>query len=99
MHVSEHGIWLFAEGRELFMPFTQFPWFRTATIVEVMNVDLVGPGHLYWADLDVDLAIDSIEHPEKFPLVSRVPPRRASQPSAGSQRRKKSVSRKRPRRG
>jgi hypothetical protein len=28
--------------------------------------------HLYWPDLDIDLAVESIRHPEKFPLVSRV---------------------------
>ena len=27
---------------------------------------------LYWPDLDVDLAVESIEHPERFPLVSKV---------------------------
>jgi len=24
--------------------------------------------HLFWEDLDIDLDIDSIEHPEKYPL-------------------------------
>src|SRR5215475_2321541 len=27
--------------------------------------------HLYWPDLDVDLAVESIEHSERFPLVSK----------------------------
>jgi hypothetical protein len=27
--------------------------------------------HLYWPDLDVDLDLERIEHPEKFPLVAR----------------------------
>jgi hypothetical protein len=25
------------------------------------------PGHLYWPDLDIDLEIESIEYPERFP--------------------------------
>jgi hypothetical protein len=25
------------------------------------------PQHLYWPDLDVDLSVDSIEHPERYP--------------------------------
>jgi hypothetical protein len=29
------------------------------------------PHHLYWPDLDIDLAVESIRHPEQFPLVSR----------------------------
>jgi hypothetical protein len=27
--------------------------------------------HLYWPDLDIDLAVESIRNPEAFPLVSR----------------------------
>jgi hypothetical protein len=30
--------------------------------------------HLYWPDLDVDLAVESLDHPERFPLVSRKAP-------------------------
>ncbi|WP_420886735.1 DUF2442 domain-containing protein [Candidatus Kuenenia stuttgartensis] len=25
--------------------------------------------HLHWPDLDIDLEIDSLENPEKYPLV------------------------------
>jgi uncharacterized protein DUF2442 len=75
-NVSPHGFWLFIGERELFVPFTQFPWFREASVREITNVQLPSPHHLYWPDLDIDLAVDSIEHPEKYPLVSQVKPRR-----------------------
>jgi hypothetical protein len=75
-NVSPHGFWLFIGERELFVPFTQFPWFREASVREITNVQLPTPHHLYWPDLDIDLAVDSIEHPEKYPLVSQVKPRR-----------------------
>jgi hypothetical protein len=77
-NISEHGFWLLVEGRELFVAFEHFPWFRDVAVSALFKVDLPGPGHLYWPDLDVDLAVESIEHPERFPLVSRVrerPPR------------------------
>jgi hypothetical protein len=35
-----------------------------------MNVEWPSTDHLYWPDLDVDLSVRSIEHPEEFPLVS-----------------------------
>ena len=70
--VSPHGFWLFIGERELFVPFTQFPWFREASVREITNVLLPSPHHLYWPDLDIDLAVDSIEHPETYPLVSQV---------------------------
>ncbi len=70
-NISKHGFWLLLDGRELFLPFAQFPWFREAPIGKLLNVQLPLPHHLYWPDLDVDLAVESIEHPERFPLISR----------------------------
>ena len=56
---------------ELFLPFTEFPWFRDAAIGMILHVELPSPNHLYWPDLDVDLSVESIRHPDRFPLVSR----------------------------
>lgn len=70
-NVSQHGFWLLINGRELFVPFQQFPWFREASIGALCNVELPHPSHLYWPNLDVDLAVESLEHPKRFPLVSR----------------------------
>jgi len=70
-NVSKHGFWLLIRDQEVFVPFTEFPWFRDAPIGHLLNVHLPSPHHLYWPDLDVDLAVDSLFHPERFPLVSR----------------------------
>jgi hypothetical protein len=70
-NVSPHGFWLLLGDRELFLPFEKFPWFRDAPIAELVRVALLSPDHLYWPGLDVDLAVESIEHPERFPLVSK----------------------------
>jgi len=70
-NVSKHGFWLLLGGEELFVPFAMFPWFRDAPIGKLTEVELPSPHHLYWPALDVDLAVDSIRHPEQFPLVSR----------------------------
>ena len=70
-NVSRVGFWLLMDDRELFVPFEQFPWFKDATIAEILDVEQPHAGHLYWPKLDVDLAVESIEHPERFPLVSR----------------------------
>ena len=73
-NVSPHGFWLFVGERELFVSFKEFPWFIDASIREIDHVELPSAHHLYWPDLDIDLAVESIEHPEKFPLVSRAQP-------------------------
>jgi hypothetical protein len=71
-NVSATGFWLLIADKERFLPFADFPWFREARIRELTNVELQSPNHLYWPDLDVDLSVESIDHPERFPLVSRV---------------------------
>jgi len=70
-NVSAHGFWLYVAGKERFLPFEQFPWFRDATIAQLNNVRLVSPRHLHWPDLDIDLALESLDHPEDFPLVGK----------------------------
>jgi hypothetical protein len=71
-NVSQHGVWLLLEREELFLPFEHFPWFKNAPIGKVLHVEQPSQQHLYWPELDIDLAIESIRHPERFPLVSRV---------------------------
>lgn len=68
--VSPDGFWLRIDERELLVAFRQFPWFENATIRQITAVERPSPHHLRWPDLDVDLALASIEHPERFPLVS-----------------------------
>ncbi len=71
-NISNHGFWLLLENEELFLPFSEFPWFRDVPVGKILHVELPSSDHLYWPELDVDLSIESIRHPEKFPLVSRV---------------------------
>jgi hypothetical protein len=70
-HISHHGIWLLLGEREIFLSHDEFPWFKDAWVSAVLNVKLPQPHHLFWPDLDIDLAVESIEHPERFPLVAK----------------------------
>ena len=70
-NISSHGVWLLAEGRELFISYEEFPWFKDAPVAKILNVREPAPGHFYWPDLDIDLGIESIEHPERFPLKAK----------------------------
>jgi len=83
-NVSPHGFWLLTGERELFLPFGDFPWFRDASIRAIANVQLPSPHHLYWPDLDIDLAVASIEHPEEYPLVSQAASAQGGSGSTGS---------------
>jgi hypothetical protein len=70
-NISSHGVWLLSAGKELFMSYDEFPWFKDAPIGKILNVEEPTPGHFYWPDLDVDLGIESIEHPDRFPLRAK----------------------------
>ena len=70
-HVSSHGVWLLAHDIEYFMAYDDFPWFRKAAIGAVLNAEEPSANHFYWPDLDVDLSVEMIEHPERFPLKSQ----------------------------
>src|SRR5213594_347727 len=100
-NISSHGCWLLMGARERCVPFKECPWFKDARISELTRVELPSPHHLYWPDLDVDLAVESIDHPERFPLVSRgrskpmQPARSAAKPRRVPSARKK----RSPRRG
>jgi hypothetical protein len=67
-HISTHGVWLLASNQELFMPYDEFPWFKDAPVRSIINVQEMSPGHFYWPAFDVDLSLESIIHPERFPL-------------------------------
>jgi len=70
-NVSRHGFWLLVDGRERYLPFDEFPWFRKATTEQLTTVERPRTGHLRWPELDIDLTLDSIDRPEAYPLVSR----------------------------
>ena len=70
-NIDRFGFWIIADGREHFLPFDAFPWFRKATLEQILDVEMLRDDHLRWPGLDVDLCLDSIESPESYPLVYR----------------------------
>ena len=70
-NISAHGIWLLTHGKELFMSYEDFPWFKDKPVKSILKVEEQSPHHYYWPDLDVDLSEEIIEHPERFPLKAK----------------------------
>jgi len=68
-NIDRFGFWLLVCDKEYFLPYEQFPWFRTATVDQILNVQLLNRDHLFWQALDVDLCLESLEAPEAFPLI------------------------------
>lgn len=68
-HISPHGLWLLVAGKEYFLPYDQFPWFRDARLREIQDIELLHGSHLHWPALDLDLCLESLENPDAFPLI------------------------------
>ena len=71
-NMSSHGLWILSNDKELFLSYEDFPWFKDQTINDIIKVKRYAQGHLYWENLDVDLSLEMIEHPERFPLISSI---------------------------
>jgi len=85
--LTPHALWMLVNNRELMLDFEHFPWFARATMEDVRDVTLIDGVHLHWPRLDVDLHVDSIENPERFPLVDRLRARKNRRSSRSTARR------------
>ena len=70
-NISRYGFWVWLADRELVIAFSEFPWFADASVAKITRIEWPSDDHLYWPELDIDLSIRSIEHPEEFPLKYR----------------------------
>lgn len=67
-NISKFGIWLLVQGKEYFLSYKDFPWFKGAKPNSIKNVRLINQDHLHWPALDVDLELESVKKPQKYPL-------------------------------
>ena len=67
--INAQGIMISVLGNDYFLSYNRIPWMQDASIRSVLNVQMCGPEAIEWPDLDVDLEIDSLRHPERYPLV------------------------------
>ncbi len=67
-NITPSGIWLYVKGKEYFLDYERYPYFREQPVSLIHNVQLLHGYHLYWPDLDIDFELDNLEHPENYPL-------------------------------
>ena len=67
--INDRGIMLSVMGQDYFLSYNRVPWMKDATINEVLDVRMSGKNAIEWPKLDVDLEIDSLRHPERYPLL------------------------------
>lgn len=67
-NISEQGIWILVSDQEFFLPFDEYPWFYKATIEQIYDLQFFHGRHLHWPTLDIDLELESLKHPDAYPL-------------------------------
>ena len=67
--INDKGVVLSVLGHDYFLSYNRVPWMREATINEVLDVRMSGKSAIEWPRLDVDLELDSLRHPERYPLL------------------------------
>lgn len=72
--INSQGMMLSVQGNDYFVSYNRVPWLRDARISSALNVRMSGPDAIEWPDLDVDLEIESLKHPERYPLVMKRSP-------------------------
>jgi hypothetical protein len=70
-NISKHCFWVLLGTEELAVSFKDFPWFKSATIEQISEIEHPSEDHLYWPLLDIDLSVNSIRNPDNFPLISQ----------------------------
>ena len=67
--INDRGIMISVQGQDYFLSYNRVPWMRDATISDVLNVRMSGMNAIEWPNLQVDLEVDSLKHPERYPLL------------------------------
>ena len=70
-NIIHHSFWLLVDNREYFVPFKDYPGFTEATITQIYHVQRQGVSQFHWPDLDIDIELEALDEPERYPLKYR----------------------------
>ncbi len=72
--INAQGILLSVLGNDYFLSYNRVPWLKDARISDVLNVRMSSRSAIEWETLGVDLEIESLKHPERYPLIMKRSP-------------------------
>ncbi len=67
--ITRFGVWILVNDFEYYLNYTDYPWFKKATVDQILNLKFKHNHHLLWPDIDVEIELESLMHKEKYPLV------------------------------
>ena len=72
--INAQGMLISVQGQDYFLSYNRGPWLRDARISSVLNVRMSGARSIEWPELDIDLEVESLRHPERYPLLVKRSP-------------------------
>ena len=72
--INAQGMLITVQGQDYFLSYNRVPWLRDARISSVLNVRMSGARSIEWPELDVDIEVESLRHPERYPLIIKRSP-------------------------
>ena len=67
--IYDLGFWVLVEGREYFVPFSEYPGFKDSSVNQILKVKYLPPSQLHWVEIDMDIELQALAQPESFPLI------------------------------
>ena len=67
--INARGILIYVKEKEYYLPYDRFPWFKDAKVSDVLAVSMPDSESLRWEAMDIDLELDSLVHPERYPIT------------------------------
>jgi len=68
--IEQDGFWLLTEEGEFFVSFERYPAFHQARVEQIFQFEQDADA-FYWSELDIDIELDALKHPERYPLIFR----------------------------
>ena len=66
-NIQRTGFWIIIDDKEYFIDFEDYSDFNKATVSQIHSFRRSKDG-LHWDELDIDIEIDALKNPEKYPL-------------------------------
>lgn len=71
INISKTGINIIINDQELSIMFQDYPQFLNASLKQIFEFELINYNHLHWPKLDIDINVDALINPGKYPLIYR----------------------------
>jgi hypothetical protein len=68
--IKNDGFWISVQGIRYFISFENYPGFKQASAAQIMDFNF-DENEIHWSELDEDIEIEALIHPENYPLIFR----------------------------